>query len=243
MSLLTVMQEATAMLSNIPRPSFIAGNSDPTLAQMLSLANEEGRNLAETHPWQSLTRVVERPAVEGSSGAVAVDQGSLEEIAPGYAYLLGDTLWLEEQPLKLAGPLTVQQRTGIEAYNVAGATWTFWIEGDHLWVSGPASAGQRLRLRYQSRLWVRSIEEGEEVYRDRMVLDADEPLVPERLVILGTCWRWLSANGLPYQQQYLSYQQALNHFKGHEGTQTILNASDSAPYSPARSVVGGVMRV
>jgi hypothetical protein len=240
------MTDCAATLKNMPPPGFIRGNEDDTLGQMVALANEEGQELTESFAWQALTRTAVRPAVDGSvDSGVAVDQGSLEEIAPGFAYLLDDTLWIQDQPFKLIGPMSAQQRTSLEAWNVSGATWTFWIEQNHLWVSRSTVSSQTLRLRYQSRFWAkRFVSDGVYTEADSMAADMDTCVFPERLIKLGVLWRWLSTNGLPFQQEYINYSKARGQYWGREGTKTVLSASGQGMnYDPRASILGGTMRV
>ena len=45
---------------------------------------------------------------------------------------------------------------------------------------------------------------------------------------LGLIWRWLSRNGLPYEQEALDYTHALEQYTSREGTRTILSATEHA---------------
>ena len=243
MSLLTIIQDATDRLQNMPRPTYAAQSTDNTVRQMVALANEEGQELAAKYLWNELTRRVSVPAANApvSADNPVSDQGAIEDIAPGYLFIIDDTLWLANQPFKLLGPLSTQQRTALEAYRVQGAAWCYWIEGGRLYISRPTQPTQNLTFRYQTRHWVKK-EDG--TLADTMRDDTDNTIVPERCVMLGVVWRWLARNGFPYQQEYINYQTAVTQFAGRDSTRTVLDASGYSPsYSPQQSIIGGVMVV
>ncbi len=243
MSLLTIIQDVVSELSNVGTPpTFISGNTDSTVVQMVSLLNKEGQHLAANYPWQVMTKSVERAAVASTSGSAATDQGAIETICPGYLYILDDTIWLANQPFKLLGPLSPQQRTSLEAYKVQGAAWYYWIEGGHLWTSRPTYTSQTLKLRYQSRYWV--LDADGVTYKEKFENDNDTTLLPERVLTLGLIWRWLSRNGLPYEQEALDYTHALEQYTSREGTRTILSATEQADDARSnRAIIAGVMNV
>lgn len=234
MSLLTIVQGACDSLLNALPPKYAAGNADDSVRQMVSLLNEEGREQAFGYPWQALTRRVEKPALPQE------DQGDIESLAPGYAYILNDTIWLGGMPFKPLGPQNPQAVTGMEAFGFSPAT-TYWIEGNHLFVKRVPSASQRLMFRYQSRNWVKAADGTE---KGMMTLDDDKPLIPERVLLLALVWRWLQRNGMPYEQEYMNYRNALQQYTSREGTRAVLNVSaGTSGYSPSQSILGGVMRV
>lgn len=244
MSLLTIVQDAAAILGVLNSvPTTVVNTYDSTINQLVALANTEGQFLAEDKQWQNLTVPVTFPATNNpvSSGSTTSDQGLIEELAPGYLYIIDDTLWLQNQPFKLLGPLSAQQRTALEAYRVQGAAWAYWIEGGHLYLSRPTLSTQNITFRYQSKYWVKKADGST---ANRMTADNDATLIPERCIMLGAVWRYLSRNGLPYQQEYLDYQQSVTQYTGRDGTRTVVDASGQSPsYNPQQSIIGGVMVV
>ena len=254
MSLLTIIQDAADRLQNVQRPAFAAQSADATIRQMVALANDEGQELAASTPWNELTCRVSVPAQDSSvqgepggsgsgSGSGASDQGRLEDLAPGCLYLIDDTLWLANQPCKLLGPLSAQQRTALEACQVQGAAWAYWIEGGRLYISRPTSSTQQLTFRYQTRYWVRTADGA---LSDALRADADAPLLPERCLMLGVVWRWLERNGFPYQQEYMNYTKAVTQCSGRDATRTVLDASGPSfgpSFGPSQGLSGGVMVV
>lgn len=243
MSLLTIVQDVTDRLQNMPRPDMAGQSTDDTVRQIVALINDEGRDLAATYQWNVLTRRVEKPAIYAPTSAdnPASDQGAVEDLAPGFLYIIDQTLWLANQPFRLLGPMGPQSRTGMEAWKLQGAVWYYWIEDGHLWVSRPTSPEQSLLFRYQSSYWVKKADG---TVTDTMRNDSDTSLLPERCIMLGAVWRWLQRNGLPYQQDYLAYQQAVSQYAARDGTRPVLEAGAQVnPYNPQNSIIGGVMTV
>ena len=243
MSLLIIIRQAADRLQNMPPPATVTNSSDGTVRQMVALANDEGQELSAKYQWNELTRRVSVPAKNApiNPDNLPSDQGLIEDIAPGFLYIIDDTLWLANQPFKLLGPLSAQQRTALEAYRVQGAAWAYWIEGGRLYISRPTSPTQDLTFRYQTRHWV---TRPDGTLGDELTDDADTSIIPERCIMLGVVWRWLERNGLPYQQEYINYQTAVAQFSGRDATRTVLDASGTSPsYSPQQSIIGGVMMV
>lgn len=241
MSLLTIIQDVTDRLANIPRPLSVKGSWDDTVRQMSALANEEGQELASTYQWQAMTRRVEHKLKDNptSSSSPAIDVGSLDELAPDYLYIIDDTIWIANQPYKLVGPVSAQGRTGLEAWNMQGATWYYWIEGNRLYITRPTYSGQTLLFRYQSKNWVKKADG---TLTDRMREDSDTPILPERCIILGVVWRWLERNGLPYHQELVNWQKAVSQYAGRDGTNGVIRAGGTdLSYSPQNSIIGGVL--
>lgn len=73
--------------------------------------------------------------------------------------------------------------------------------------------------------------------------DDDVSLVPERILRLALVWRWLQRNGMPYEQEFLNYRNAVQQYTSREGMRGTLNVSGGAEYGPAQSILGGVMTV
>ena len=108
-------------------------------------------------------------------------------------------------------------------------------------MSRPTSPEQSLLFRYQSSYWVKKADG---TVTDTMRNDSDTSLLPERCIMLGVVWRWLQRNGLPYQQDYLAYQQAVSQYAARDGTRPVLEAGAQVnPYNPQNSIIGGVMTV
>ena len=235
MSMITIIQDATDALLNTARPTTVEYTDDDTIRQMVIMLNISGNDLVSYYPWQALTKKVDKTATPDE------DQGSLDTLAPGFRSFINDTVWLGSMPFKPLGPLTPQQRTGLEAFNINNPVWSYWIEGNHLFIRRPPASSQRLLFRYQTSHWVNKTDGGTS---NKMVADGDTSAIPEDVLTLAIIWRWLQRNGLPYAQEYMDYRNLLNLYIGRDGMRDTVNACGGIrDYSPMQSVVGGVFKI
>ena len=74
MTLLTICQDA-ANIIGIPQPAAVTSSTDTSVIQLLSVANQEGKSLVRSYPWNVITK-------EGSfTTAAAESQGAMTTIA------------------------------------------------------------------------------------------------------------------------------------------------------------------
>lgn len=213
-------------------------SSDDTQRQMLALLNEEGKELTATYDWQELVRETVTAAQDDSSKFA--DQGSIEELCPGFARICNHCIYLDGRSWPLVGPLSVTSRT----YSKAGGMsflFGYYIQEGHLFITQPTSSSQSLRIAYITRNWVQAADG---TMKSKTLIDTDVPLLDDRLLTLGVVWRWLSRNGLPYQQEWLNYNSALVEKKANDAPHAVLQAGGGPRrYNPRRSIVGGNAQV
>lgn len=212
--------------------------TDDTQRQILALLNEEGKDLRDSFDWQVLVKETVTPASDDDN--TMSDQGEIEDLCPGYKRICNNCLYLDETPWPLIGPLTIADRTYSKAGGMSFING-YYIQNNHLFLTQSTSSTQNLRIAYISRWWaVDSKGNGIEM----LTTDTDEPLLDSRLLTLGVVWRWLSRNGLPYQQEWFNYNSALIQMKAGDRPHAVLSAGSSMRrYNPRRSIVGGTATV
>lgn len=232
---LEIIQDCMDRLCVAKRPSSL-NMSDDTQRQMLALLNETGQDLCLSFPWQALTiPVVAQAADDGSNMS---DQGAVDDLCPGLSRFVDDCLYLNGRMMPLIGPMSVQNRTFMRAGGMA-LLYGFFVEQGHLWITCPTTSQQELRFAYITRNWAQDAD-GNGI--DRLTEGTDTPLLDARLLTLGVVWRWLSRNGLPYQQEFLNYDNALRSLQACDTPRGILIAGGPRLYDPRRSILGGVAR-
>ena len=232
---LEIIQDALDRLCIARSPSTL-DVTDDTQRQMLALLNETGQDLCLAFQWQALTIPVVAPAAD--DGNNLSDQGEVATLCPGLSRFVDDCLYLNGRMMPLIGPMSVQNRTFMRAGGMA-MLYGFFIEQGHLWITSPTTSEQELRFAYISKNWARD-SQGSGI--DRLTQETDVPLLDARLLTLGTVWRWLSRNGLPYQQEFLNYDNALRVLQAADTPRGIISASGPHTYNPRRSLLGGVAR-
>ena len=232
---LEIIQDAINRLCVAKQPSYL-DMTDDTQRQMLALLNETGQDLCLSFPWQALTIPVVAQAADDDSNMS--DQGSIDDLCPGLSRFIDDCLYLNGRMMPLIGPMSAQNRTFMRAGGMA-LLYGFFLERGHLWITCPTTSEQELRFAYISKNWAQD-SEGNPI--DRLNTDTDVPLLDSRLLTLGVVWRWLSRNGLPYQQEFLNYDNALRSLQAVDTPRGILNAGGPVRYDPRKSILGGVAR-
>lgn len=232
---LTIIQDCMDRLCVASRPNSLNVNDD-TQRQMLALLNETGQDLTLSYQWQALTVPVVDQAADDDRNMS--DQGAIDDLCPGLSRFVDDCLYLNGRMMPLIGPMSTQGRTFMRAGGMA-LLYGFFIEGNHLWITCPTTSEQELRFAYISKNWATDAE-GNGI--DRLSTDTDVPLLDSRLLTLGVVWRWLSRNGLPYQQEFLNYDNALRSLQASDSPRGVLNAGGPQAYDPRQSILGGVAR-
>lgn len=232
---LEIIQDAINRLCIAKQPSYL-DMSDDTQRQMLALLNETGQDLCLSFPWQALTIPVVAQAADDPRNMS--DQGEVDELCPGLSRFIDDCLYLNGRMMPLIGPMSAQGRTFMRAGGMA-LLYGFFLERGHLWITCPTTSEQELRFAYISKFWANDAD-GNGI--DRLTSDTDTPLLDSRLLTLGVVWRWLSRNGLPYQQEFLNYDNALRSLQASDTPRGVLNAGGPQAYDPRKSLLGGVAR-
>lgn len=219
MSLLTIVQQA-ALRIGIPSPTAVATTTDDAIKQLLALANEEGEELStgasvgRDYDWSALV-------TEASFTAVATeDQGAMTTIAPGFKYILNNTIFNRTLRRPVPGPLAPNQWQLLKAANVVGPYPQFRIRGGDLLLTPNPTAGDSIYFEYQSANFV--LASDGTTTKSSFTADDDTCRLDEQLVTAGIIWRWKRTKGLEYAQDYQQYQiRVLNAIARDGGRQTI----------------------
>ena len=211
--------------------------NDDTHRQMIALLNEEGKEQCRSFDWQVLVKEVVFPAKDIDEDFA--DQGAIEDLCHGYDRICNNCIYIDGKTWPLIGPMSIEDRT----YSKAGGMVFidgYYIQNKHLYLTQPTNSTQNIRIAYISRYWAED-EEGKGI--TKISQDNDTPLLDTRLLTLGVVWRWLSRNGLPYQQEWLNYNAALIASRAADRPHSVLSVSQPRRYNPRRSLIGGYARV
>ncbi len=222
-TLLSVVQDFCRR-QNLTIPNTVYGTTDQAVTQMMALAEEEGNDLAQRHPWNCLVR-------EASHTTVATeDQGAIATIADeGFRFIIDQTIWDRSSRLPVCGPLTPQSWQALKALVSTGPRFLFRIRTGKLIVNPTPSAGLSWYFEYQSRYWL-SDAAGVNFY-GRFNADDNIILLPDDLVLQGLRWRWKKEKGLDYAEDFRTYELQVKQAMGHDGGKARLdmNADERGP--------------
>ena len=186
MSLLTIIQEATDLLS-LPRPDQVIGNADPQVQTLLAVANEEGRKLTRRGYWQQLETEVTFTTVLDQS------EYELNTIAPGWDRQRNPTMWDRSGQNIISGPISPGEYQTNVAYLPMNVYYEWRVAGDKLVLYPPPAGDLTIGFEYVSDRWCTS---NGGVLQDRWLADTDVPRLPEYLFPLGIEWRFNMRSGL-----------------------------------------------
>lgn len=200
----------------IQSPNAAVTSTDPMIQQLVELSNEEGRLQASDYTWESLQR-------EATFTTVAAQQQTpLSAIAPDFAWMVNNTIWNRTLRRPVYGPDSQQDWQQAKAMQINGPFNRFRIIADIINFYPIPVAGQSCFFEYQSEYWVRDVNgNGFATWQN----DTDLPYLDDELMVLGTLWRWKSAKGLAYSDDYAKYDQRLKDFEGSDGSKPTLSMS------------------
>jgi len=198
MNLLQVIQEAVrdTGVNRIPQSAF--GNPSEEIQRLVRAANKTGRALSQEHPWQILTREALFLFVAGEN------QGDIEAIAPGFSYILNDTLFNRTRRYPILSD-TPQNWQMMKADSVGlNFEWVrYRIRGGQLLINPPVTfgVGDPILFEYIRRWWIKSSQQ------DRYLADTDVAVFDDELMILGTVWQYKKSEGFSNEAEFADYAQ------------------------------------
>ena len=214
MTLLTICQDA-ANLIGITAPDAVTSSTDTSTIQLEACANQEGRSQVQKYSWEVLIQ-------EGSHTTIAAEsQGAMTTIATDFGRFSNQTLWNRTTDRRYYGPITAAKWQQILAVVSGGITNYFRIRGGNLLMHPTPTAGESVKFEYVSKNWV-DTSGGSTANADKFSGDSQTTVLEEELVVLGVVWRFLKLKGLPYDQQFVDYQNSMAEYSKHDGASPIL---------------------
>lgn len=228
MSLLTIVQKFCRR-TQLPVPTTVTGSTDDQVLQVWGLLEEEGEDLAKRGAWQSLT-------FEASFTTVAAqDQGAITSIATnGFDYIKNQTFWDRTNRWIVIGPIEAPEWQSMLAWNISGPRSSFRIVRDHLYIYPAPSAGLDMRFEYVSKNWI--LDSAGVTYKDSFTADDDNPLLLERLLLMGLRWRWKKEKGLAYQEDFMTYEKQVRDALSRDAGKPVLKMDNAYSQRPVPGV-------
>lgn len=214
MNLLETIQSAMRR-SGLPAPSVAVLSTDANVQRMVELMHEEGRELASRYPWQKL--INETALVSDGTG----DFGVLDTIAPGFDYIVNNTIWNLTTRRQVPGPVDASTWAQMIAQRMLGPWPNYRIYGNHLLTYPWCPSGQTIKFEYVSKYWIVDSTgvSGKEFATD----DTDTFLIDPWTVALGCVWRWKQSTGMEYAEDFQKYERRVADLMSRDGSKAILN--------------------
>lgn len=228
MSLLSVVQEAADLLS-IPRPLFVAGNTDQQVRQLFAIANEEGKNLAGSYDWQVMREqyTFTTVAQDDQTSAVPAD----------WDRFIANSFFNRTTRRSVIGPITPQQWQAIKAQPQLNRVFLAFVQrrGNFL-VTPTPTAGETIAYEYISKNWCHS---SANVPQSRYIIDSDEAYLDEDLIILGIRWRFLKSKGLEYAEDFQTYESEKRQKQARDGGNSEISTTGDDEYILSPNIPSG----
>ena len=204
----------------IQAPTQAYTSQDQQIIQLLSLVEEEGQEQATRYPWEVLQ-------TEATFTTLAAQvQGNINTIAPGFDYIINDTIWNRTLRRPVYGPKSEQDWQQAKAMQINGPFNSFRIIGDVLNFYPVPVAGQTCAFEYISTNWINTSTGSTS---SAFTNDADTPRLDDQLVIMGAIWRWKAAKGLDYSEDFAKYERRIMDAMGRDAGKARLSL-DGATY-------------
>lgn len=199
MDLLTITQRIVRRLPISQVPSTVVDSTVPQIQQLLEILQEEGDELMSKNEWNVL--------ISTFSFVVTDTQVSSETLPADWnRFLTEASVWRSGSLLTpLAGPCTSDAWHRL--LTMPGIRFPgYWrLFNNELEVLG-CPVDETASIEYISDKWVLSTETPDPLRYSTWQTDADTPLLPDRLYILGGVWRWKQSKGLEYAEDMRSYE-------------------------------------
>ena len=225
MSLLSIIQ-GVALRCNYGGPATVTAafsNTDPAIQLMVACAQDAGDDAVDRVDWAALKQQAPVSFTgDGTTPAFALPSG-FRRLSPS------DTFISSLYPtLKMPGPVNEDDLLAMKALPV-WAQPSVWRQVTYN--GQPAiefypvlASGETATYYYASNNWIAQAN-GTLYVPPKWASDTDYPLIPERVVLFGSVWRWKQAKGFDYSEAMATAEGVLDRLSAQEKTGRIIHMS------------------
>ena len=215
--------------TNITVPGSVVGSTDPQIAQIYALLEEEGADLSGRGSWQALT-------LEATHTTVATEsQGAITTIASdGFRYVKNNTMWdrTENLPVIVIDGPDWQAEKGFAS---TSPRYRARIRGNNLIVTPTPAEGNTWAFEYITWNWI--LDTDGTTRKQYFTADTDTFLLPEPIIQMGIRWRWKKEKGFEYAEDFRTYELMVADALSREGLRKTLNMGNEPQMSSPKIVV------
>ena len=146
MTLLTIINDVQKRLGIVVSAT-VMNDSSPAVKQLVAMAQVEGKDLAQRHPWSALqTR-------KAWTAVATEDQGALSTVASDMSikHIRYMTAWNSTTKQQINGPLTGSQWAELKGRGMT-PTWPAWrIYGSHFYIIPAPTVADAVQFEYVSK--------------------------------------------------------------------------------------------
>lgn len=197
MSLGAICRTALQEIGGFEVPATFGGNLNRTAVRCVALLNREGKTLEMENRWSELIETYTFTTEDGTADY---------EMPEDFRAFANMSQWDRTNSRPLVGPTAGFVWQWLKGDVTAGNTIDRWfrIQNKRLYIHPtPAVDGDTIAFDYYSKNWVTDSSD------DNVALcesDNDVPRLDHDLLTLGLKWRFLQANGMPFEAEYREYE-------------------------------------
>lgn len=199
MALLDIVQRFCRR-SGLKVPSVAIESVDKQIIQMVGLLNEVVEDLTITRKLWTAQQIEHT----FTSVASVTQIPDLRVACPGIVHIVRDTMFDRTSNLPIKGPLSEQEWQNAQATSYSSAYSNFRIIQNRLDMYPQLSAGHSLAFEYKSHALVYDPISSQ--FKKYFSLDTDTFALDEMLLISGLRWIWKKEKGLPYAEEFKTYE-------------------------------------
>lgn len=221
-STMKVLIQTFCQRRGIPSPNAVAGSLDHQVNQLLALLNEGLEDIVDRWDWQDLQREAVFVTVAGE------DQGAITTIAPnGFLRIFNETIFNRSLRLPIFGPLRKDQWQALKALPTTGPFYKYRIRGGRLLFNPVGVAGQTCAFEYQSS-WTVTVTGQTGPTKTYFEADTDTCVFDDKVILAALSWKWLSAKGLDYAEEFRRYEMLGNNAAGRDATKPRVDMGEAS---------------
>lgn len=223
MTYLTIARR-TADLLSITRPQSVVNSTDQQVRQLGAIINEEGQDLSSSFDWQCMRRQ--------KTFTTTADPEQLGAVPDDWDRFIANSFFNRTTLRQMFGPITPQRWQAIQVYPQFVGVYLAFIQRDNKFLITPTPpADQTIAYEYVTKNWALAADGVTE--KSEFTADTDTTILPsgERLIELGTRWRWLKAKGMPYAEDLKTYEMQKEQVQARDGGNTQINTGGDPYYN------------
>lgn len=216
MSLLTLVSNV-AVKVGINVPSFVIGNTNTEVIELLAFAQEEGKELLRRFYWQELRK-------EKTFTTAATEEQ--EALPSDFDRFVNDTFWNRTRKHPLYGPLNPQQWQYNKSWVSSPITDSFTFRANKILINPVPTAGETIAYEYISKNFCQS---SGGTGQSAWAADTDTCILDERLMELGMIVRFKLSKGLDAGADVAKYDTQVMLASGFNSPKATLKMYNGVP--------------
>ena len=214
MSLLTICTNALQEIGGFAIPSSFYGSTDSTAKQCVALVTREGNSLVRECRWSALI----------TSATIATVSGTANyDLPAGFQAFANMSQFDRTNYLGLIGPTDPYVWNFLKSGISATLTINRWFRvqnGDIYIHPTPSVTGDTIAYDYYSKYWI--VKQVDSSNVAAFTSDNDTSRLDEELLTMGLKWRFLQAQGMPYEPEYKEYEAIKTELQSDDGGRGVI---------------------